>query len=169
MALKKQNFFQELFTKLSSFYGPQKTSAAGSPLEFIVGSIPTQKARQSFLNFLQARFAGSIARMREEPAASLRIGLIAIQGIGKETADGILLALEHPIFVVDTHTYRVFTRHYLAPEETGYDELQEIAMDHLPGEAANFQEYHALLVAVGKEFCRSTALCESCPLKGLNW
>lgn len=125
---------------------------------------------KAFLEFLAGRYQGDIDRMRRAPTAKLREELLEVKGIGKETADSILLyALDHPIFVVDAYTYRVFTRHYLIPEEAGYDELQELAMDHVPADPAHYNELHALLVMVGKDFCRPTARCDKCPLHGLNW
>ena len=100
----------------------------------------------------------------------LRKKLLGVKGVGKETADSILLyALEHPIFVVDAYTYRVFTRHYLMEEEAGYDELQELAMDHVENKVDHYNEFHALLVMVGKDFCKPKPRCEGCPLNGLNW
>ncbi|MCE9624454.1 MAG: endonuclease III domain-containing protein [Deltaproteobacteria bacterium] len=128
------------------------------------------KRLRAFLDFLQERCGGNIDVLRALPTPRLREELLAVKGIGKETADSILLyALGHPIFVVDAYTYRVFTRHYLAPEETGYDELQEIATDHIPNETAHYNEFHALLVNVGKDFCAPKPKCEHCPLNGLNW
>ncbi|MCC7343340.1 MAG: endonuclease III domain-containing protein [Deltaproteobacteria bacterium] len=125
---------------------------------------------KAFLEFLSARYGGDVERMRARPTERLREELLAVKGIGKETADSILLyALGHTIFVVDAYTYRVFTRHYLAPEEAGYDELQELATDHVPAEAEHYNEFHALLVSVGKEFCGPRPRCEGCPLEGLNW
>jgi endonuclease-3 related protein len=128
------------------------------------------KRLKSFLEFLNEGYRGDIAKMRREPTAKLREELLAVKGIGKETADSILLyALDHPIFVVDAYTYRVFTRHYLIEEEAGYDELQELAMDHLPPDRAHYNELHALLVMVGKDFCGPKPKCENCTLNGLNW
>jgi len=128
------------------------------------------KRLRAFLEFLRDSCGGDLSRLRAMPLSRLREDLLAVKGIGKETADSILLyALEHPIFVVDAYTYRVFTRHFLAPEESSYDELQEIATDHLPVELAHYNEFHALMVAVGKEFCGPKPKCEACPLNGLNW
>lgn len=130
------------------------------------------KARRlkAFLEFLDKEYGGSIAAMRKQPTDKLREQLLGVKGIGKETADSILLyALSHPIFVIDAYTYRVFSRHYLVPEESSYDELQEFAMDHVPAELDHYNEFHALLVMVGKEFCGPKPKCENCPLNGLNW
>lgn len=125
---------------------------------------------KSFLAFLQEEYGGSVEKMRAEPTGMLRAKLLAVKGVGKETADSILLyALEHPIFVVDAYTYRVFTRHYLIGEEAGYDELQELATDHVDAQVDHYNEFHALLVNVGKDFCKPKPRCEGCPLHGLNW
>lgn len=132
-------------------------------------NVKTRRLR-AFLDFLQESYQGSIEAMRSKPMAKLRDELLAVNGIGKETADSILLyALQHPIFVVDAYTYRVFTRHYLIGEEAQYDDLQELAMSHVMASTAHYNEFHALLVNVGKDFCAPKPKCEHCPLKGLNW
>lgn len=130
------------------------------------------KARRlrAFLQFLQESFAGDIAAMREVETASLREQLLGIKGIGPETADSILLyALHHPIFVVDAYTYRVLTRHFLIPEESDYHSIQEFVTEHVPAQVEHYNEYHALLVMVGKDFCKPRPRCETCPLNGVNW
>jgi endonuclease-3 related protein len=106
-----------------------------------------------------ASLAGSLAEKRAE--------LLGISGIGPETADSILLyAGGHATFVVDAYTRRIMSRHGLAPEGTGYDELRSLFMDNLPADPALFNEYHALLVAVGKDYCRpKEPRCEGCPLR----
>ena len=85
------------------------------------------------------------------------------------TADAILLyAGNHPVFVVDAYTHRVFSRHNLVPVECDYHELQAEFMDRLPHDAAMFNEYHALIVLLGKKYCKKkNPLCESCPLQGV--
>jgi endonuclease III related protein len=128
------------------------------------------KRLKAFLDFLHHGYGGSIQKMRRRPTEELRQELLGVKGIGKETADSILLyALGHPIFVVDAYTYRVFTRHYLIEEEAGYDELQSLASSHVPTEVPHYNEFHALLVMVGKDFCAPKPKCDLCPLKGLNW
>lgn len=98
----------------------------------------------------------------------LRPALLAVKGIGPETADAILLyALHKPGFVVDTYTHRILTRHGLIPEEAQYGEIQDFFMDVLCPDVALFSEYHALLVRVAKNWCRKRKPhCASCPLKG---
>ena len=97
----------------------------------------------------------------------LRNGLLEIKGIGPETADSILLyALNRPVFVVDAYTARICHRHGMAGEDVGYDELQALFADRLPLDVALFNEYHALLVRTGKQWCRKkTPNCADCPLR----
>ena len=111
---------------------------------------------------------GSLDTLFDSDLASLRESLLAVKGIGPETADSIALyAAQKPIFVVDAYTHRILLRHGLIPEEADYHEIQEFFMDSLPEETALFNEYHALLVRLGKEFCKkSKPLCESCPIQG---
>lgn len=127
-----------------------------------------QKARRlkGYAAWFLERFGGDVARMRAAPPVPLREELLAIKGIGRETADSILLyALGHASFVVDTYTYRVLSRHALVPEETSYEEMQALLEGGLPRDAKLYNEFHALIVAVGKEFCRAKARCEKCPLR----
>jgi len=100
---------------------------------------------------------------------SLRESLLAVKGIGPETADSILLyAAEKPTFVIDAYTHRLLLRHDLIWEESDYYEMQEMFLGELPDDIALFNEYHALIVKVGKEFCRkSKPRCGECPLREL--
>lgn len=134
-----------------------------------------QKSRtiRNFLAFLEARGGlGSgtedarLCCLRDDATEELRDALLAVSGIGPETADSILLyALDRPSFVVDAYTRRMLFRHGLVPEDAGYAELQDFFMDALPHDTALFNEYHALIVRVGKEFCRkSKPRCAECPL-----
>ena len=110
---------------------------------------------------------GTPRKLRALGLSTLREELLAISGIGPETADSILLyGLGLPTFVVDRYTWRVLTRHALAPEETAYDEMKEIFEGNLERKASLFNEYHALIVKVGKEHCGARAKCEGCPLEG---
>ncbi len=127
------------------------------------------KARRlkSFLTYLGRRFQDSLERMAHEPLDRLRPELLAVNGIGPETADSILLyALHRPTFVVDAYTFRILHRHQLIGETSSYDELRQVFMEHLPPEVGRYQEYHALLVRLGKEFCRPRPRCPDCPLFG---
>ena len=97
---------------------------------------------------------------------SLREQLLHVKGIGPETADSILLyAGQKPVFVIDAYAYRLLFRHGFVGEETSYEEMQEVMVDALPLDAPLFNEFHALIVAVGKEFCKkNNPQCSDCPL-----
>ncbi|HSE83668.1 MAG TPA: endonuclease III domain-containing protein [Thermodesulfobacteriota bacterium] len=121
---------------------------------------------KNFINFLIQNYDGSLEKMFEEDTETLRERLLSIRGIGPETADSILLyAGKKPIFVVDAYTYRVLLRHGLLSEETTYQEIQEFFMGSIPEDTQLFNEYHALLVKLGKEHCRKKPVCEGCPLE----
>lgn len=100
--------------------------------------------------------------------AELRVTLLAVNGVGAETADSILLyALGLPIFVVDTYTRRSFTRLGLFHGEETYAAIQARFHSELPTHLTLFNEYHALIVALGKHYCRPTPRCANCPLNAL--
>ncbi|MEX2316236.1 MAG: endonuclease III domain-containing protein [Pirellulales bacterium] len=127
------------------------------------------KRLRNLLKFVIDQYDGSLEAMAQTDQASLREQLLAIHGIGPETADAILLyALGRPTFVVDTYTHRVLARHGWIGYEAGYDEIKDHFETSLPADAPLYNEYHALLVRVGKDFCRRTApKCETCPLASL--
>ncbi len=98
---------------------------------------------------------------------ALRQKLLNVKGVGKETADSILLyAFEKPISVVDAYTKRLVKRHKLC-ECSNYDEIQNLFMENLPLDEELFNEYHALIVKLAKEFCRKKPICNGCPLEGI--
>jgi endonuclease-3 related protein len=130
-----------------------------------------QKAKKlkAFMRFLRREYGGSLTRMFRTPTAQLREKLLAVHGIGPETADSILLyAGQHPVFVVDAYTKRVLVRHGLIGEKASYEEMRalfENSASGLPRGAHLYNEYHALLVQVGKNWCRpQEARCPECPL-----
>lgn len=125
---------------------------------------------KNLLAMIAEQYGGELEDLLADSTDSARANLLSVKGIGPETADSILLyGGDHPLFVVDAYTHRVFCRHGLVAEECGYDELQGEFMDRLPHDAALFNEYHALIVMVGKEFCKKTKpLCAACPLNGVN-
>jgi len=128
------------------------------------------KRLKNFIHFLVEEYGGSVEKLSDEDLPKLREKLLEVSGIGPETADSILLyAALKKIFVIDQYTYRVLSRHHLIGEEASYDEMQELMTHHLPDDLALYNEYHALLVMVGKHFCKKTPLCEKCPLNGVNW
>ncbi|HPQ81653.1 MAG TPA: endonuclease III domain-containing protein, partial [bacterium] len=111
---------------------------------------------RSFLRYFVEGYGGSVKRMTERPAEVLREELLAVNGIGPETADSILLyALAKPVFVIDAYTKRILSRHGLCAEDDGYEDLQAIFTDRLPSDVPLFNEYHALIVETGKEYCRT--------------
>lgn len=117
--------------------------------------------------FLMDHHQGSVKRMFRRDPAALRRELLAVNGIGPETADSILLyAGDKPLFVVDAYTKRVFSRHGIVSPDASYDEVQRLFMDSLPRDVKLYNEYHALIVRLGKERCRKgRPLCEGCPVE----
>ncbi len=128
-----------------------------------------QKARKlkAFVRFLRRDFHGSLKAMFRTPTVELRQRLLRVHGIGPETADSILLyAGNHPVFVVDAYTKRILLRHQLIGEKADYEEVRRLFERSLPRDTALYNEFHALLVNVGKNWCRSRqALCDQCPLQ----
>lgn len=128
-----------------------------------------QKARKlkAFVGFLREEYGGSLARMFRAPTAELREKLLEVHGIGPETADSILLyAGGHAVFVVDAYTKRILVRHGLAREQAGNEEIRAMFEEGASQDAAQYNEYHALLVIVGKNWCRTkNPLCHQCPLQ----
>ena len=125
------------------------------------------KARRlrAFVDHLARRRGGALHRLLRQPAHALRAELLSISGIGPETADSILLyAAGRPVFVVDAYTRRIASRHRLVAPDVDYAALQAVFAD-LPRDPALFNEYHALLVRVAKEYCRTRPRCAECPLR----
>jgi endonuclease-3 related protein len=125
------------------------------------------KARRlkAFVDWLWETYDGDLDAMFAQKTYTLREQLLAISGIGRETADAILLyAGQHPTFVIDAYTARILRRHKLIDEDADYEQIKELFEENLPADVAMFNEYHALLVEVGKQHCRPRAKCESCPL-----
>jgi endonuclease III related protein len=127
-----------------------------------------QKAKKlkCFVRFLRAEYGGSLRKMFGTPTPALREKLLAVHGIGPETADSILLyAGKHPVFVVDAYTRRLLERHQLATPAHRYDEIRELFERSLSSDAALYNEFHALIVRTGKEYCRTrNPRCNECPL-----
>lgn len=131
------------------------------------------KARrlQAFVRAFRGRFGGSITRMKHERTEGMRDWLLGISGVGRETADSILLyALQKPVFVVDAYTRRIFARHGWIRGDEDYDQIRRLVESAWHNKqddilARDYNEFHALLVAVGKKFCRPKTLhCGECPL-----
>jgi len=123
----------------------------------------------NLLAFVNERHGGDLEAFLGQPLAPLREQLLSIKGIGPETADSILLyAANLPIFVVDTYTHRILSRHQVIDEDSEYAEIQELFMDNLACDTRLYNEYHALLVRVGNRYCKKKKPdCAACPLQGL--
>jgi endonuclease-3 related protein len=144
------------------------------PSGFYTRKAPALKA---FIAMLDAEFGGSLARLAAVSTATLRRRLLALPGVGPETADAILLyALNHPVPVADEYLRRIVARHRLinpAPEKNqkGYESLVQLTRDAFASDQRSnhvqlFNEFHALTVAVGKAHCGKVPDCEHCPLAG---
>jgi endonuclease-3 related protein len=124
------------------------------------------KRLHNLVKFFVEEYRGSIAAMQKVDTHELRSQLLAVNGIGPETADSILLyAVGKPVMVVDTYTNRVFSRHGWVPQGTAYHPLQEHVTAQLPADATLYNEFHALLVHVGHHYCSTNPHCEECPLR----
>ena len=124
---------------------------------------------KNFLGFLDTHFQGSLGRMGRHPAKPLRDKLLRVKGIGPETADSILLyAFGKPVFVVDAYTRRIFGRLGLLNGNESYDDIRSLFEKRVP-DARLYNQYHALIVNLGKHFCRKQRpACGPCPLSELK-
>ncbi|MBI3990790.1 MAG: endonuclease III domain-containing protein [Candidatus Omnitrophica bacterium] len=125
------------------------------------------KRLKNFLGFFIEHYSADPAKMSGIDTYTLRQQLLSVNGIGPETADSILLyALNRPIFVVDAYTKRILSRHHFINGDATYEETQELFMKNLKSVVKLFNEYHALLVRIGKEFClKNKPKCDICPLE----
>lgn len=123
------------------------------------------KRLMNFVACVHKDWNDDLAAFLDRSVSSLREDLLAINGIGRETADSMILyAARKCTFVVDAYTYRILLRHHLIAREDDYEAIKELMESSLPCELDLFNDYHAQLVAVGKTYCRPTALCDECPL-----
>jgi endonuclease-3 related protein len=115
--------------------------------------------------YLLSRGGPDAYRRSPEPTSTLRDELLAIKGVGPETADAILLyGLDRPVYVGDAYSGRLAARWGLLPLGAPYHTVRALFMDNLPHDAALFNEYHALVVRHARTICRPRARCEVCPL-----
>lgn len=123
------------------------------------------KRIKAFLDFLFDYCHGNLKVLKEQETNNIREQLLSIYGIGPETADSILLyALEKPVFVVDAYTKRVLSRHNILNHNSSYEEYQNLFHNELVRDVQLYNEYHALFVKAGKDYCKPKPLCEGCPL-----
>lgn len=143
------------------------------------------KRLKNFVGFLSSECGLNLKKLSRMPAVDLRKKLMAVNGVGPETCDSILLyAFNRPVFVVDAYTRRVFSRllnlhgkfsaypcrlrvgHGLIGRNADYVKIQNFFMNNLQHDAHIFNEYHALIVRLAKEYCRTKPKCGNCPLSG---
>ena len=124
------------------------------------------KRLRNFLEFLEASCRGDLKELAHRPWPVVRAELLAVNGIGNETADSILLyALGKPVFVIDAYTRRMLLRHGFREETASYAGMQELFMTHFPPETGLYNEYHALIVQLGKDFRGTGPWAGNYPLK----
>jgi len=128
------------------------------------------KRLKDFVKFIFEKYGANLIKMKTRPLYALRDELLSIKGIGAETADSILLyALEKPICVVDAYTKRILYRHkIISSSKDDYEDIQKLFMENLETDVALFNEFHAQIVNIGKNYCKREPKCELCPLKDFN-
>jgi len=123
---------------------------------------------KAFAQWLEKNYNDDLDKLFASDIAHLRQQLLSIHGIGEETADSIILyAANKPIFVIDAYTRRITSRIGITPDGDSYTAFQSLFMNNLPPDARLFNEYHALLVHLGKNVCRKQPLCLQCPLNDI--
>lgn len=127
------------------------------------------KRLKNLIDFIEDEYSGDIPALLSCDTHVLQAQLLSVRGIGRETADSIVLyGAGKPLFVIDAYTYRILARHAIIQDDAGYDDLQSLFMDNLPHDVVLFKEFHALLVKTGKLYCRKRPLCSACPLNNFN-
>lgn len=127
------------------------------------------KRLKNFIRLLIEEYAGNVKNMKLSDHAIVREKLLCVNGIGPETADSILLyALGKPVFVIDAYTRRVLSRHGIIGSGESYTSFQDLFHSTLKEDVKLFNEFHALFVRVGKEYCGAKPLCDGCPLKNFE-
>ena len=124
------------------------------------------KKLKALVGLIVERYGGDLDLMFSQPLDGLRRELLGVYGVGPETADAILLyAGNLPVFVVDAYTRRIFSRLGLLAPDAGYQVMQTDFHAHLPREVPLYNEYHALIDALGHRLCLATRpRCGDCPL-----
>ena len=144
-------------------------AAALAPLIRSSGYFNVKARRiEAFLAFLDEAYGGRVEAMAAEERLALRARLLAVNGIGRETADSIALyAAGLPIFVVDAYTRRIFARLGLLRGDEDYDAIRAFFESRLPRDAALYNDFHAQIVRLGKDICRPVPRCDACPIHDL--
>lgn len=121
---------------------------------------------KAMVEHIRTCFDGSLDKLFALDTPTLRNELLSWKGIGPETADSILLyAGKRPVFVVDAYTRRICSRHGWCDENASYDEVARLFTDNLPEDVQLYNEYHALIVRLGKDYCNTQPKCNGCPLE----
>ncbi|MFH0876040.1 MAG: endonuclease III domain-containing protein [archaeon] len=121
---------------------------------------------KEFARYIAEEYKGNLKEFFKKDTEKLRNELLKIKGIGPETADSIILyAAQKPAFVIDAYTKRIFNR--IGYKEETYEQLQDLFMKNLDKDVNLFGEYHALIVELGKNICKTEPLCEKCPIKDM--
>jgi len=118
-----------------------------------------------FVDFLKKECRGDLSKLKRQRMTLLREKLLGVKGVGPETADSILVyALGKASFVIDAYTRRIFSRHGLASEQEGYEKWRNIFTRALPRDLGLYNDFHAQIVRLAKEYCRKVPRCADCPL-----
>ena len=126
------------------------------------------KRLKNFINWFNEQYSGDFKLLEDVNTNVLREELLSINGVGRETADSILLyALERPVFVIDAYTARITQRHHLSGPEADYEMLRDLFESNLSQEVPLYNEFHALIVRTGYLYCKPKPKCSECPLNKL--
>ncbi len=126
------------------------------------------KRLKNFINWFVNEYSGDFKLLEVVNTNRLREELLSINGVGRETADSILLyALERPVFVIDAYTARITQRHHLSDQEADYKQLKDLFESNLPQEVPLYNEFHALIVRTGYLYCKPKPKCDQCPMNKL--
>lgn len=110
------------------------------------------------------RYGYDTSTVSREPLEKLRAELLSVKGVGRETADSILLyAFGFPTFVVDAYTLRLCERFPVAAG-SGYEQVKSYFESHIPKSVEIYNNFHALIVINAKDNCRKKPVCDACPL-----
>jgi endonuclease-3 related protein len=121
---------------------------------------------KNLLNVIYNDYSSNVLNLNKLGMWDAREKLLEINGIGKETADSIILyALNKPIFVIDVYTKRFLKNHRIYDGQNDYDTIQRFFMKNLPEDTYLFNEFHALIVYLCQNFCKKMPLCSKCPLE----
>ncbi len=128
-------------------------------------AIFSEDSDSSLLDFLYENYEGDLDKLLSKNIPELRKDVLSINGIGEETADCILLyTADRLSFVVDAYTKRIFHRLGFTDFNISYNKMQKFIIEHIPEDLDLYQDFHAQLVMLGKDFCKTKPKCEECPL-----